>query len=123
METFVNGFLAIVAEYPFGAGILLTAGGYGVYRWRKPTVEGTEGMNGGAKRIYAKLDKMSAASESRAGASEERHNMLAERVEVVAGHTNKIYSKLDDMKDELHIVQTEVAVLSDRSSNRRASDG
>ena len=113
MEPIISGFLAVIAEYPFGAGLLIAASGYGVYRWKKPELEGTKGMNGGEVRIYKKLDEMSAASDSRGEASERRHSEITARVETVAGHVSKIYGRLGT-------VETDTAVMKALSEERRA---
>ena len=122
MEPLISGFLAIIAEYPFGAGLLIATSGYGVYRWKRPELGGTKGMNGGEIRIYKKLDEMSAESLKGRTDSEQRHGVISERMEVVAGHQTTLFGKMDVLKDELHFVKTDVAVLSERSkANQRGT--
>ena len=83
---------------------------------------GTKGMNGGEIRIYKKLDEMSAESLKGRTDSEHRHGVISERMEVVAGQQTTLFGKMDVLKDELHFVKTDVAVLSERSkANQRGT--
>jgi hypothetical protein len=124
MEALVNGVLSILATDPTLGIIVLGAMGFGGYKWldkRKPD-NGGKGLNGDAKQIYDKLDRMSTDSRKRGEDSEDRHRVLAERVEVMAGHQTTIFNKMDQFKDRLLSVKTDVAVLAERSKNRRQSD-
>jgi flagellar biosynthesis component FlhA len=124
MEALVNGVLSILENDPTLGIIVLSALGFGGYKWldkRKPA-NGGKGLNGDAKQIYEKLERMSTDSAKRGEDSEDRHRVLAERVEVIAGHQTTVFSKMDEFKDKLHGVRTAVAVLAERSKNRRHSD-
>ena len=123
MEAIVNGVLSILENDPTLGIIVLGALGFGGYKWldkRKPA--NGKGLNGDAKQIYKKLEMMSTDSAKRGEDSEDRHRVLAERVEVIAGHQTTIFSKMDEFKDKLHSVKTDVAVLAERSKNRSHSD-
>ena len=124
MDALVEGVLSILATDPTLGVIVLGALGFGGYKWldkRKPE-NGGKGLNGEAKQIYDKLERMSSDSRKRGEDSEDRHRVLAERVEVIAGHQTTVFSKMDEFKDKLHSVKTDVAVLAERSKNRRHSD-
>jgi hypothetical protein len=125
MEALVEGVLSILATDPTLGVIVLGALGFGGYKWldkRKPE-NGGKGLNGEAKQIYDKLERMSSDSRKRGEDSEDRHRVLAERVEVIAGHQTTVFNKLDAYNDKLLSVRTDVAVLAERSKNRRQSDG
>jgi hypothetical protein len=124
MDALVEGVLSILATDPTLGIIVLGAMGFGAWKWldkRKPD-NGGKGLNGDAKQIYEKLERMSTDSRKRGEDSEDRHRVLAERVEVIAGHQTTVFSKMDEFKDKLHGVRTAVAVLAERSKNRSHSD-
>ena len=123
MDALVEGVLSILATDPTLGILVLGALAFGGYKWldkRKPA--NGKGLNGDAKQIYKKLERMSTDSKKRGEDSEDRHKVLAERVEVMAGHQTTIFSKMDEFKDKLHGVRTTIAVLAERSKNRRHSD-
>ena len=124
MDALVEGVLSILATDPTLGILVLGALAFGGYKWldkRKPD-NGGKGLNGDAKQIYKKLEMMSTDSAKRGEDSEDRHRVLAERVEVIAGHQTTVFSKMDEFKDKLHGVRTDVAVLAERSKHRRHSD-
>ena len=125
MDALVEGVLSILATDPTLGILVLGALAFGGYKWldKRQPEKGGKGLNGEAKQIYDNLERMRSDSRKRGEDSEDRHRVLAERVEVIAGHQTTVFSKMDEFKDKLHGVRTDVAVLAERSKNRRHSDG